>query len=132
MVTDTAAGYITADVEGLTLYKTAENSGYLIASIQGDNLFAVFEREGKNKYIGCFRIGESDQTDAVSETDGIDVVNLGLNNQFPNGFFIAQDGHNKTKSGDDTTQNFKLVPWEEIANNFEVPLIIDNKFDSSK
>jgi 3-phytase len=129
MIADTSLPYITADVEGLTIYQGAGQKGYLIASIQGDNLFAVFEREGKNRFIGCFRVGESTQIDEVTETDGIDVINLGLNDQFPNGFFIAQDGYNYTAQGKKTTQNFKLVPWETIAISFDKKLYIDNNFN---
>ncbi|MBG0782671.1 MAG: phytase [Bacteroidales bacterium] len=129
MIADTSLPYITADIEGLTIYQAAGQKGYLIASIQGDNLFAVFEREGKNRFIGCFRIGETNEIDEVTETDGIDVINLALNEQFPNGFFIAQDGYNFTTDGKKTTQNFKLIPWETIAGSFDKKLHIDNSFN---
>jgi len=129
MIADTSLPYITADIEGLTIYQAAGQKGYLIASIQGDNLFAVFERQGKNRFLGCFRIGGTNQIDEVIGTDGIDVINLGLNDQFSNGFFIAQDGYNYTADGKKTSQNFKLVSWENIANSFEKALSIDNSFN---
>lgn len=128
LVADTTASNIVSDIEGLTIYYTEKGKGYLLASIQGDNSYAVFERDGKNKYLGCFSIVDGSSTDGVKETDGIDVVNLRLNNKFPNGFFIAQDGYN-SENGRDTTQNFKMVPWENIANSFSSPLIIDNQFN---
>ncbi len=127
-VADTSQSFVVPDIEGLTLYYGSEGRGYLLASVQGDNSYAVFERGGKNKFLGCFRIVDSSNTDAVEETDGIDVINMAMNDRFPNGFFIAQDGYNKN-NGQDTTQNFKMVPWEHIANSFGPALIIDNTFD---
>lgn len=127
-VADTSKPYIVPDIEGLTIYYGAEGSGYLLASVQGDNAYAVFERGGKNNFLGCFRIVDSNNTDAVEETDGIDVINMAMNDRFPNGFFIAQDGFNKN-NGQDTTQNFKMVPWENIANSFKPVLITDKSFD---
>lgn len=128
LVADTTEPFMIPDVEGLTIYYTANGGGYLLASVQGDNAYAVFERGGRNRFLGCFRITDGSITDAVEETDGIDVINFALNNNFPNGFFIAQDGYNRI-NGADTTQNFKLVPWERIANSFDKPLAIDNTFD---
>jgi 3-phytase len=68
---------------------------------------------------------DGETIDGTSETDGIDVTNLAMGDAFPNGFFIAQDGENYT-NGKLGTQNFKLVPWEDIANSFEPKLEIDN------
>ena len=129
MIADTSQAFITADVEGLTIYQAADQHGYLIASIQGDNLYAVFEREGKNKFLGCFRIAQDAAIDEVTETDGIDVINLSLNEHFPNGFFIAQDGYNYSPEGAESNQNFKLVPWENISMSFQKNLLIDNEFN---
>jgi len=41
---------------------------------------------------------------------------------FPKGAFAAQDDEN-----DDQWQNFKIVPWEAIAQSGRFPLIIDTK-----
>lgn len=128
LIADTTSTYMIPDIEGLSIYYATNGGGYLLASVQGDNAYAVFERGGKNNFLGCFRIVDGDHTDAVEETDGIDVINMALNEGFPNGFFIAQDGYNKI-NGVDTTQNFKMVPWERVANSFEKPLKIDNQFN---
>jgi len=82
----------------LTIYYLSETEGYLIASNQGNNTFTVYNRTGDNEYLGKFRIIANKVLgiDAVEETDGIDV----------------QDGKNVDPV---ENQNFKLVPWEKIA-----------------
>ncbi len=126
IIADTSAKYISPDIEGLTIYYASDKKGYLIASIQGQNTFAIFERDYKNKFIGCFGISRG-KIDGASETDGIDVTNFSLGKEYPDGIFVAQDGFN-TESGDTLTQNFKIVLWNEIASSFEPKLIVDNKF----
>ncbi len=128
LVADTTEPYLSSDIEGLTIYYAKNGKGYLLASVQGLNTYAVYERNGRNKFLGCFSITDGTATDGVMETDGIDVSNFNFGEKFPNGFFIAQDGYNKN-NGKDTTQNFKLVHWEHIAESFENKLIIDNQFD---
>jgi len=99
------------DVEGLAIYSTDSVNGYLVASSQGNYSYAVFERQGDNKYLGSFRITEG-TVDAVEETDGLDISNVPLPG-FPKGILVVQDGFNydgkKKKS-----QNFKIISWEEI------------------
>jgi len=114
------------DIEGLTIYYSV-NGGYLIASSQGNNSYAVFNRYGKHDYIGSFRITEG-SFDGTNDTDGIDIFNLPLNNTFPSGIFIAQDGANSTGSLDTLPQNFKFVNWSGIANSFSPALIIDTMY----
>jgi 3-phytase len=107
-----ADGYLTADVEGLAIYYMNDGAGYLIASSQGNDTFTVYERAGDNRYLGTFRVIESDTVDAVSESDGIDVTNFPLNVAFPEGLFVTQDDRNIDP---DENQNFKLVSWRAIA-----------------
>ncbi|HAI70620.1 MAG TPA: hypothetical protein DCM38_14435 [Gammaproteobacteria bacterium] len=110
-------GHLTADVEGLTIYNGGEGNGYLIASSQGNNTFTIYKRTGNNEYIGTFKIKVNDalKIDKVSDSDGIDVINVPLGEAFPYGVFIAQDGWNNNPVA---PQNFKLVPWEQIADSF--------------
>ncbi len=112
---DTTKGNLTSEVEGLALYYINKTEGYLIASNQGNNTFTVHNRTGDNEYIGRFSIIANDVLgiDAVEDTDGIEVSNVPLGKAFPYGVFIAQDGKN---ANPDENQNFKLVPWENIAN----------------
>ena len=110
---------ITYDVEGLTLYKSGQK-GYLIASSQGSYSYAVFEREGNNRYLGSFKIANADKTDGVEETDGIDACSAALGSAFPQGIFVAQDGYNY--GPDQKTlqrQNFKIVGWSKIQQLIE-------------
>ena len=110
-------GHIIDDVEGLSLYYGADGGGYLIASIQGADRYAIYDRTGDNQFLGEFHVVADENTgvDGVSETDGLDVTAANLGPGFPNGAFIAQDGRNISP---DERQNFKLVPWERIAELF--------------
>lgn len=100
------------DIEGLTIYTTEGENGYLIASSQGNYSYAVFERQGKNKYLGSFRIVDG-VVDGVEETDGIDVTNVSLGSKFSKGMLVVQDGYNY--EGEKlASQNFKFISWDEI------------------
>lgn len=121
-----------ADVEGLTIYNADDGKGYLLASSQGDSTFAVYSREGNNKYLGNFVVGEVGGIDAVEESDGADVVNVPLGSQFPSGLLVVQDGSNDPAvvvedegQLENASGNFKFVPWENVANAFPNALAID-------
>lgn len=113
------------DIEGLTIYYAADGHGYLIASSQGNDTYAIYDREGSNKYITSFSIADGDNTDGTSVTDGIDVMSFGLGEAFPYGIFIAQDDSNMN-GNTELNQNFKVVPWERIAQGATTPLYMDN------
>lgn len=122
---DTSNANIAYDIEGLTLfYGKKPNTGYLLASSQGNNSYAVFERMPPNEYIGSFKVISNGNIDGSEETDGIDVLNANLNDTFPNGLFIAQDGYNYNADSTITTQNFKMVSWKDIAESFTPNLIV--------
>lgn len=107
-------GHLTPEVEGLAIYYVSETEGYLLASNQGNDSYTVYNRAGHNEYLGTFQIitNEALNIDHVYDTDGIDVINVPLGEAFPYGVFVAQDGENIDP---DENQNFKLVPWENIA-----------------
>jgi 3-phytase len=111
------AGRLVADVEGLTLFRGEGGAGYLIASSQGNHTFNVYRREGRNEYVGSFRVVAGNGIDGTEETDGIDVCGADLGPGFEWGVFVAQDGLN-----DDGNQNFKLVPWRALAAVFQPAL----------
>ncbi len=121
---DTVGNHFVPDIEGLTLYYADRDTGYLIASSQGNNTYVIYTRETNNDYVGTFRIIDGEMIDGVQETDGLDVTNFGLGPAFPSGVFVTQDGSNPG-----TTQNFKCVPWESIANLFEPALKIKTGWD---
>lgn len=104
------------DIEGLTIYPTDSVNGYLIASSQGNYTYAVFERQGDNKYLGSFRIVDG-TIDGVEETDGIDVTNVPLGKNYPKGMFVVQDGYNY-EGKKLLSQNYKYISWEEIEKLF--------------
>lgn len=131
LIADIAKTKLEVDVEGLTVYYGSEGKGYLIASSQGNNSFAVFTRGGDHKYLGSFMISANGSVDGVSETDGIDVLNLSVGSAYPDGVFIAQDGYNY-EGEQQVNQNFKLVNWKEVARQFQPWLLIDNKYVPAK
>ena len=112
---DDRNGYIVGDPEGLAILKQQNNKGYLIASSQGNSTFNIYERNRPHKYINSFKIGGSKYTDQVSDTDGIEIVNLYLNADFPDGMMVVQDGKN---TGEKTIpkENFKFISLTDIKN----------------
>jgi len=107
---------ITYDLEGLAIYDTGNGNGYLVASSQGNYSYAVFERQGDNKYLGSFRILDG-AVDGVEETDGIDITNVPLGKKFPKGMLVVQDGYNY--DGEElVSQNFKYLSWGDIEKLF--------------
>ena len=102
-------GFLTPDVEGLTIFFGPAGTGYLIASAQGRDAFNVYRREGRNEYVATFTIEEGNGIDQVTHSDGVDVLNASLGPSFPHGVFVTQDQKN-----DGGRQNFKLVPWPAI------------------
>jgi myo-inositol-hexaphosphate 3-phosphohydrolase len=121
--TTETGGTITQDVKGLTLYYGADGAGYLIAASQGGSSFHIYNR-GDNVKVGVFKV-VAGTVDGVTGEDGIDVTNFGLGSAFPAGFFISQDHVNEGGGN----QNFKVVPWQSIANGFSTPLLVDKTFD---
>lgn len=99
--------YLVADLEGLALVPEGTDGGWLVASSQGDNAFAVFRLPGLEP-VGRFRVAQG-QLGSVEETDGIELVAGDFGPAFPEGLFVAQDGHNRPRA-----QNFKLVSWAAI------------------
>jgi len=105
------------DVEGLAIYRSASDS-LLLASIQGNNSYAIFALKEPYTYLGSFQVADFGGIDGTEETDGIEVYSGSLGGKFTSGIFIAQDGDNRLTEGGKGTQNFKYIPWEEIATHF--------------
>jgi 3-phytase len=116
-------GHVRADVEGLSIYYASDGAGYLIASSQDSDVFVVYKRDGGNKYVTTFGL-EAGEVDAVTGTDGVDVVNVPLGPAFPKGALVVADDIN---TGDN--QNFKLVPWGGVARGVSPELSIDTTVD---
>jgi len=114
--------HLEADAEGLTIYDAGDGEGYLMASSQGDNTFAVFDREDQ-EFKGQFRVGAEHGVDGVEVSDGSMVTSSSLGGHFPHGLFVAHDGENTPAEGDREITNFKLVPWEEIAEPLDLDIV---------
>lgn len=99
--------HLVADVEGLAIVEQGESGGWIVASSQGDNGFALY-RLPDMAPAGRFRI-VAGTLGAVEETDGIALATGNFGSRFPQGLFVAQDGHNGRQA-----QNFKLVSWADI------------------
>jgi 3-phytase len=101
------------DIEGLTIYYSNDSTGYLIASSQNSsNSFAVYEREEDNKYLGSFRLVFGG-VDGVENCDGVEVMSYPMGGYFDTGALIAHDYSNTSPNA---YSNYKMVPWEDIAN----------------
>ncbi|MDX3909619.1 MAG: phytase [Sphingobium sp.] len=98
---------IVADAEGVAVAPMGQRDGYVIVSSQGDNAYALY-RLSDESYVGRFRIVDG-SVGGSEETDGIDVALGDFGPDYPQGLFIAQDGHNAAAA-----QNFKLVSWGDI------------------
>jgi 3-phytase len=124
---------VQADVEGLTIYYGPGEQGYLLVSSQGNNSFIVLDRKS-NDIIGNFQVIANGPLDSVEECDGADVINLNLGPAFPMGLLVVQDGDDDPKvlvEDDGELENiatsFKFVPWENVAQAFPTPLVIDTQ-----
>jgi 3-phytase len=58
--------------------------------------------------LGRLRIAAG-QFGGAEETDGIELAGGSFGAAFPDGLFVAQDGHNQPQA-----QNFKLVSWAAV------------------
>ena len=105
------------DVEGLDIYHSKEGRKVIVASSQGDFTYVAFEiTEGALKPLRKFRIKDNPKNgvDGVQETDGVAVTSAYLNDRYPEGILVVQDGENE-----DGFQNFKIVDWRKIDAIFE-------------
>ena len=101
-VVDSRDGNIIGDPEGVAIYKTSDTEGYIILSSQGGNEFNLYDRKSLD-FINKFKIN------AVEDTDGLEVTHKAVEDLFPNGFLVVQDGRNLPSN-----QNFKIVNMEEV------------------
>jgi len=122
-------GHLTPSIKGTALYYRSDGEGYLIAASEGAGNFLVYDRV-ENSFLGNFEIRAGNGVDNVNGQDGIDVMNLPLGDGFTRGMFVTQD-HVNTDAGNGNSgnQNYKYVPWQAIANDFDPPLTIDALFD---
>lgn len=92
-----------SDREGISIFKTEENTGYILVSDQQANQFRVFPREGTEANPHEHPLIKAIPFN-TNESDGSEVINLPLNADFPKGLFVAMSD-NKT---------FEFYDWQEI------------------
>ncbi len=85
---------IIQDHEGLSIYKNKKGNNYLILSDQQANKFHLYNLDGTEKNPHEHLLVRSVKTQ-TKESDGSDLLNMPLNNKFPNGLFVAMS-NNKT------------------------------------
>lgn len=107
----TDRSFVSSDIEGLALYKT-DSVSYLLASSQGNFSYALFQLGEKEKYLSSFIINDG-IVDGAIETDGLEITNFPINENFPKGMLVVQDGYN-FKNDSIQKQNFKYISWEKI------------------
>lgn len=105
--------YLTDDVEGLSIYNLDQGGGYLVVSSQGDDTYAFYDLES-DEYKGSVAIvaNGTNGIDGASETDGLDVSSANLGPGYEHGAIVVQDGRNVMPT---ENQNFKYVPWDDVA-----------------
>jgi 3-phytase len=87
-----------------------------VVSSQGDDTFNLYDRQGRNRFIGSFKI------EGTVESDGVDVTSTGLGRNFPQGLLVAQNGAAEDPADtsgingfeyDGSTQ-FQFVDWRTV------------------
>ena len=111
-------GLLRADVEGMAIHR-GTGPAYLVVSSQGNDSFVVLDASAPYRVRGAFRIGINvgAGVDGASETDGLDITASPLPG-FAQGLLVVQDGRKRWPEG---PQNFKYVPWEDVARALSLP-----------
>ncbi|MEM9937385.1 MAG: phytase [Pseudomonadota bacterium] len=113
------ANGLVEDVEGLSLWKWADGAGYLVASAQEADRFVVYDRLPPHAPRGIFTVTNSadGSIDAVTHTDGLDILSMPLPG-YPKGLLVVQDDGNPASG---VNQNFKLVDWAAVESALGLP-----------
>ena len=108
-----------ADVEGLALYVKGDRR-YLMVSSQGNDSYLVLDAQPPYRLHGAFRVSLNAAAgiDGTSETDGLDVTSADLGGPWQAGLLVVQDGRKRMP---EQAQNFKLVPWSDVARAVGLP-----------
>jgi len=110
---------LAADVEGLAIYRTGALSGQLLVSSQGDDTFHLYDRPGRNRYLGAFKVA------GTVESDGVEVTSSALGGNFPQGLLVTQNGaaEDPADTSDingfefDGATQFKFVDWRKVISD---------------
>lgn len=107
-----------ADVDGMAIHRGA-GQAYLVVSSQGNDSYVVLDATAPYRVRGAFRIGIKVLAgiDGASETDGLDITASPLPG-FAQGMLVVQDGRKRWPEG---PQNFKYLPWADVARALSLP-----------
>jgi 3-phytase len=111
--------HLSADAEGLTIYRDGTGPGYLFASSQGSDEFVVYGNRGLGGYRATVVVADGDEIDGVQESDGAAVVSTPLGSAFPHGLLAVHDGHEEPGGVDGNGEeraatNFKFIRVEQF------------------
>ncbi|WP_425308953.1 phytase [Ammonicoccus fulvus] len=123
-------GNITADAEGVDLYYGPGTTGYIILSSQGSDEFFVYERQGRNKLVGSFKVDGINGADAIHGSDGLAVTNRPVG-QYTEGLLVTHDEPESGPGVDDERDptNFSYVSWGDIARALDLKINTTAKND---
>ncbi len=107
------------DVEGIALYRGENGAGYLVAASEGSKDFVVLKRAAPYEYVGRFKIEGNGTVDAVDDSGGLAVASGNFGGELGSGVVVLQDEKNENASGGVENQNFKIVPWSEVAKTLQ-------------
>jgi 3-phytase len=93
----------TEDHEGISIYKTGPQTGYILVSDQGASKFRFFPRQGTAADPNAHPELRAVPV-AAHFSDGSDVTNVPLNQQFPHGLFVAMSDN----------RTFHYYRWEDM------------------
>ena len=119
LVADVRDGALTADVEGIDIYRKGNDTAYLVVSSQGSNRYVIYDLLDDNRLRGSIALVDhpNGRVDGTQETDGLAVTSVALGEEFPQGILVVQDGINTLPNAN---QNFKIVDWALIKERLKL------------
>ena len=105
----------TNDIEGLSLIDI-NNEKHILVSVQGISEYAVLEANS-GTYKGSFKLKM--KNDEITETDGLDILQMPLGSSMPHGLLVVHDHHNLDQDGNIENGNYKFISLEKVLNLFK-------------
>jgi 3-phytase len=106
---------------GVALYTASGDGGYLLAANRGADAVLIYDRSpSAQTFRGSFVLVQDGGIDAVERPRHVVVSNRALGSRFPRGMVAVHDSLNTAAN-----ENFKLVPWPDIATGFSPALLVD-------
>ena len=120
-VDNVTGGGLLQPLGGVALYTASGGGGYLLAVSGGANAVRVYDRSPTaHTFRGSFVFVQNGGIDPVERPRQVVVSNRSLGTRFPQGMVAVHDSLNAAAN-----ENFKLVPWSDIATGFSPALTVD-------